>query len=202
MALREGPKVCEEKGFSGKMPIFQIQKSRVAKTFARYRGHLGPPGPKLEKESENEFPGPLGPEAQKVEKRSRKRVKIDCFSTILTLFQLRLRLFGPRGREAPELIFRLFSNFGPEGPNDPCSRAKDHEDGNGEKLTVKKMVDFWCRFFHGLVPIFFTVYADFSRFIRDINGEKKNLVIDDRFFTVSFSRFTPSRPRNPKSRVR
>ena len=30
---------------------------------------------------------------------------------------------------------------------------------------------------------FFTVYADFSRFIRDINGEKKkHLVIDDRFF--------------------
>ena len=35
---------------------------------------------------------------------------------------------------------------------------------------------------------FFTVYADFSRFIRDINGEKKHLVIDDlfhgSFFTV------------------
>ena len=47
------------------------------------------------------------------------------------------------------------------------------EDVNGEKLTVKK----WCGF---LVPIFsrfgadfFTVYADFSRCIRDINGEKK-----------------------------
>ena len=26
-----------------------------------YRGHLGPLGPKLEKESENEFPGPRGP---------------------------------------------------------------------------------------------------------------------------------------------
>ena len=41
------------------------------------------------------------------------------------------------------------------------------------KTNGEKMVDFWCRFFHGLVPIFFTVYADFSRFIRDINGEKK-----------------------------
>ena len=29
---------------------------------------------------------------------------------------------------------------------------------------------------------FFTVYADFSRLIRDINSETKNLVIDDRFF--------------------
>ena len=55
------------------------------------------------------------------------------------------------------------------------------EDVNGEKLTVK----------NGgfLVPIFsrtgadlFTVYADFSRFVRDINGEKKtHLVIDDLF---------------------
>ena len=40
---------------------------------------------------------------------------------------------------------------------------------------------------------FFMVYADFSRFIRDINGEKKHLVIDMSFFTVSFSRFAPSR---------
>ena len=51
---------------------------------------------------------------------------------------------------------------------------------NSEKLTVKKWwifgADFftvWCRFF--------TVYADFSRFVRDINGEKKHLVIDELF---------------------
>ena len=55
------------------------------------------------------------------------------------------------------------------------------------------MVDFWRRFFHGLVPIFFTVYADFSRFVRDINGEKKNISLSMSFFTVSFSRFAPSR---------
>ena len=50
------------------------------------------------------------------------------------------------------------------------------------KTNGEKMVDFWCRlfsrfgadFFHGLVPIF-------SRFIRDANGEKKHLVIDDLF---------------------
>ena len=40
---------------------------------------------------------------------------------------------------------------------------------------------------------FFTVYADFSRFVRDINGEKKNISLSMSFFTVSFSRFTPSR---------
>ena len=65
------------------------------------------------------------------------------------------------------------------------------EDVNGEKLTVKKRwifgADFftvWCRFF--------TVYADFSRFVRDINGEKK-ISLSMSFFTVSFSRFAPSR---------
>ena len=42
------------------------------------------------------------------------------------------------------------------------------------------------------MPIFSRFTQSFSRFIRDINGEKKDLVIDD-FFTVSFSRFTPSR---------
>ena len=35
-----------------------------------------------------------------------------------------------------------------------------HEDVNGEKLTVKKMVDFWCRFFT-VYAEFFTVYAEF-----------------------------------------
>ena len=40
---------------------------------------------------------------------------------------------------------------------------------------------------------FFTVYADFSRFVRDINGEKKNISLSMSFFTVSFSRFGPSR---------
>ena len=38
---------------------------------------------------------------------------------------------------------------------------------------------------------FFTVYADFSRFVRDINGEKKNISLSMSFFTVSFSRFAP-----------
>ena len=57
--------------------------------------------------------------------QSRKRVKIDCFSTILTLFRLRFRLFGPRGREAPGTHFQtLFPTLGPKGPNDPCSRQK------------------------------------------------------------------------------
>ena len=35
------------------------------------------------------------------------------------------------------------------------------------------MVDFWRRFFSRFGADFFTVYADFSRFVRDINGEKK-----------------------------
>ena len=75
------------------------------------------------------------------------------------------------------------------------------EDGNGEKLTVKKWWLFGCRFFHGLVPIFFTVYADFSRFVRDINGEKKNISLVMIFFTVSFSRFAPSRSMSHKEKT-
>ena len=47
------------------------------------------------------------------------------------------------------------------------------EDVNGEKRTVKKWWIFGADFF--------TVYADFSRFVRDINGEKKHLLIDDLF---------------------
>ena len=71
---------------------------------------------------------------------------------------------------------------------------RTQEDVNGEKLTVKeKMVDFWCRSFHGLVPIFSRFTPIFSRFVRDINGEKKNISLSMSFFTVSFSRFTPSR---------
>ena len=66
------------------------------------------------------------------------------------------------------------------------------EDVNGEKLTVKNggfLVPIFSRF----GADFFTVYADFSRFIRDINGEKKNISLLMIFFTVSFSRFAPSR---------
>ena len=59
------------------------------------------------------------------------------------------------------------------------------EDVNGEKLTVKKWWIFGADFSR------FT--QSFSRFIRDINAEKKHLVIDMSFFTVSFSRFAPSR---------
>ena len=62
----------------------------------------------------------------------------------------------------PMLCFPYFS----ETWEPPQSRRRKRWKTNGEK-----MVDFWCRFFHGLVPIFFTVYADFSRFVRDINGE-------------------------------
>ena len=52
---------------------------------------------------------------------------------------------------------------------------------------------------------FFTVYADFSRFVRDINGEKKkHLLIDDlfhgQFFTVCpLSRTEKKYPKRPPS---
>ena len=54
-----------------------------------------------------------------------------------------------------------------------CRRASFQEDVNGEKLTVKQWWIFGADFF--------TVCADFSWFVRDINGEKKNRLIDDLF---------------------
>ena len=67
------------------------------------------------------------------------------------------------------------------------------EDVNGEKLTVKKWwifgADFftvWCRFFHGLRR-FFTVCKGHKR------RNKKIISLSMSFFTVSFSRFAPSR---------
>ena len=47
----------------------------IAKTFARYRGHLGPSGRKLQIEFENGFPGPPGPGAQKVQNGVEKESK-------------------------------------------------------------------------------------------------------------------------------
>ena len=72
--------------------------------------------------------------------------------------------------------------------------APYQEDVNGEKRTVKKWWIFGADFFHGLVPIFSRFTPIFSRFVRDINGEKKNISLLMIFFTVSFSRFAPSRP--------
>ena len=59
------------------------------------------------------------------------------------------------------------------------------EDINGEKLTMRKWWIFGADLFHGLRRVF-------HGFIRDVNGAKTSryLMI---FFTVSFSRFTPSR---------
>ena len=53
-----------------------------------------------------------------------------------------------------------------EGGQNNTQEPLCQEDVNGEKLTVKKWWIFGADFFHGLVPIF-------SRFVRDINGEKK-----------------------------
>ena len=55
---------------------------RIGIPWPCYRGHLGPSGPKLEKESENKFPGPLGAGAQKVESGVEKESK----SIVVQLF--------------------------------------------------------------------------------------------------------------------
>ena len=52
------------------------------------------------------------------------------------------------------------------------------------KTNGEKMVDFWCRSFSRFTQ-------SFSRFIRDINGEKKHLVIDDLFSRLVFHGLPP-----------
>ena len=83
-------------------------------SLALLQGSFGRSGPKVGKESENEFPGPLGPRAQKVA-NSRTRVKIDCFSTFRLFFDSVFDFLGP-GAERPRNSFSdSFSNFGPRG---------------------------------------------------------------------------------------
>ena len=91
------------------------------------------------------------------------------------LGKVRRKPFPPSA--SASVFYRRFFFFGGGGS---CQ-----EDVNSEKLTVKKWWIFGADFF--------TVYADFSRFVRDINGEKKNISLLMIFFTVSFSRFAPSR---------
>ena len=87
-----------------------------AKTFARYRGHLGPSGPKWPKESETAFRDLSAPAVQKVKteskksQNSRKMVDFDSFSTPFGPF------WAPRPDKSLELISNSFCHFGPEGP--------------------------------------------------------------------------------------
>ena len=103
-------------------------------SLALLQGSFGPFGPKVANRVRKRVPRTSRPRGPKSPKRSRKRVKIDCFSTILALFRLRFGLFGPGGREGPGTRFRtLFATFGPKGPNDPCSGQKFSQKNNGKK---------------------------------------------------------------------
>ena len=55
--------------------------------------------------------------------------------------------------------------MGSQHPSPNVKNSRRRYVVNGEKLTVKKWWIFGADFF--------TVYTDFSRFVRDINGEKK-----------------------------
>ena len=100
---------------------------------------FGPFGPKVANRVRKWVPGPSRPRGPKSAKRSRKRVKIDYFSTILTLFRLGFGLFGPQGRKGPGTHFRtLFATFGPKGPNDPCSGQKF-----SQPLSKNKGIGIW-----------------------------------------------------------
>ena len=60
------------------------------------------------------------PRGSKKSKRAyQKRVQKEKKQSILDCFLTFLRLFRPRGREAPGTHFRPFFDFGPEGPKWP-----------------------------------------------------------------------------------
>ena len=100
-------------------------------SLALLQGSFGPFGPKVANRVRKWVPGPSRPQGSKSPQRSRERVKINKFKTILTLFRLCFGLFGPQGRKGPGTHFRtLFATFGPKGPNDPCSRARFSQSPN------------------------------------------------------------------------
>ena len=107
----------------------------LAKTFARYKGHLGPLGPKLEKDSENEFPGPLGlgPKKAKTEsKKSQNRLFFNYAHSFSTPFSTFWAL-GPRG---PGNSFSdSFSNFGTKGPNPVADPRNPNTTGYGMAMV-------------------------------------------------------------------
>ena len=84
------------------------------------QGSFGPFGPKSEKSLEKGSRGLSALGAQKVRKQS----KINYFSSFFQVFNLVFDFFltfsAPRSQEAREPFSRLFSDFGPKGPNDPC----------------------------------------------------------------------------------
>ena len=87
-------------------------------------GSFGPFGAKAAKTIRNEFPGASRPGGLKNPGRSRERVKLDYFSTILTLFVSFLTFWAP-GPKGPGNSFRtLLAILGPNGLNDPCAGQK------------------------------------------------------------------------------
>ena len=72
--------------------------------------------PKVRKKSRKGFPGG----AQKVRKQSKINSFSSFFQVFNPVFDFFLTFSAPRSQEAREPFSRLFSDFGPKGPNDPC----------------------------------------------------------------------------------
>ena len=81
-------------------------------SLALLQGSFGPFGTKVGKRVRKWVPGASRPQGPKSRKRSRKGVKIDCFSTILTLFRLRFRLFERPRELILGLIFVPMTSVG------------------------------------------------------------------------------------------
>ena len=77
-------------------------------SLALLQGSFGPFGPKVANRVRKWVPRPSRRWGPKSPQRSRKRVKIDNFSTILTLFDSVLDFLGPRVGRAREPIFELY----------------------------------------------------------------------------------------------
>ena len=71
--------------------------------------------------------GHLGPSGKRVRKRSRRRVDIDKFSTVLTLLSIPFGAFWASGPRGQGTHFDLFSTLGPKSPNHHCSRSRESQ---------------------------------------------------------------------------
>ena len=110
--------------FSQVKPFISLRASccgtAIAISFAIYRGHLDLSAQSPKKVSER-VPGASRPRGPKKSENNRKSTIFQVFFLVFNpVFDFFLTFSVPRSQEAREPFSRLFSDFGPKGPNDPC----------------------------------------------------------------------------------